>query len=554
MLDRLPLEILTLILEHIYMPDSPGKYDQKYIDAAGYHFLSSSNDMANPQDLLALSQTCKYLRSAVHSTVFKSVSCWSRRNRIPMHVLLEEYLHIDPNLREYGNSFQVPNSKSLPSPQLNIRVRPYYIPPMALKYVRNLHFEKYAHHGRSYSWLSNNLQNMPCLEELSLSLFEKGGKKNIAKLISCILKHKPKLIIHLRLHLQFDVLRDVLEHIEAFESVWSHWTELNIETLNLVTERSPNPWDFPPGFFSAVTRLVTLKEFSLLDLNAGKCYRRAGPKFESPALVLQVLDCFKNLPKLEKIRLDTFSVLSSLAILDWSPNPRVEVLRVPSYMLKSNRAFEIFDQVTHLEIEDDRVTGPVTPAFRNLETLAFLRFDPLHLKDVAHFVSLNPNLVNLIFVDCCLVGEHGTQLSELFGKIERLECHFFLGGLRLKDIIAHAPKLCSLIYEINGSEEKLIDLPWLLRALVANTVSPNLKKIYSYANIYSKTWSMVDWVRNKLQKYFPEEQLKRIVVGVVPQEFLHEVHSNCAIIDLEYLLYCCTLETISTELKELLLS
>lgn len=208
--------------------------------------------------------------------------------------------------------------------------------------------------------------------------------------------------------------------------------------------------------------------------------------------------------------------------------------------------FEMFDYVTKLELVSLQKNFEISNIpFRNLQTLALYFFKTGCAEIITNFVSLNPDLVNLVLVNCTSMFPTDKQITQWLDKIEKLEM-YRSGTIKLEDIVLNAPKLCSLVYGPAPGKKSYGDffpLFTLADALAKDKVSPRLKKIYfdlwDVRHQYRRIWA-VTIAKDKMRNYFQKKEINRIAVGIVPTCRECTVQASGVVIELEPLLRAWT--------------
>lgn len=518
-------------------------------DSIGYYTLLSWTDFVNVQELIFLSHTCRYLRSVVHPIAFKYVSCWSLRRGESRSGFKTAFHRLAPEPSDhwraiFGNS--ILNTPALP--RFGLQVLDSRIPPTALKYVRRLFLANKTCHGLHHFWFSKLLRLLPSLEEISLSLvyqkIEPGEKelnnikKDVRNLIECILDHKPTLPVHLYFQFESSFYHVVTEYMTFFQKEWALWTDLNVEKLNLTIDCIH--CRIPVSFLASIQKLSNLKEF-FISQSYYNCYAYTATGLDVEVTVVSDIPKFlQGLPKLTKLRLETTEQRPAI-ISDWTPSPCLQELQIPCIMFKSNHTVGMFDQITKLELKYNTYSATKRPPLRNLDTLVLDSFYSNCAEMLTHFVSLNRNLVNLALVECKNFSPSTDLLCECLAKIKRFEC-YFSDTLQFPDVIANAPKLCSLTYQsslYSGMRDVTFPMLWLVSALVEGKVSPDLERIYidlpDYRNAHDS--SLTSWVRSALKNRFRKRQVNQIVGGVLTDPVYNIMDHECTVVDVKLFLH-----------------
>lgn len=293
-------------------------------------------------------------------------------------------------------------------------------------------------------------------------------------------------------------------------------------------------------FLTAIQKFSNLKEFSLRQYDSWS-------SSESPPLhgipISQVPRFLQEMPNLTKLKLDSTEIeLETYS--NWVPGPCLQELKISCNLFKFQHPVETFDPITRLELARGDYPASSKPLLRNLQTLVLFSCDYKYAEMLTHFVSLNPNLVNLALVECRDFSPSTSQLCKWLANIKRFEW-YTTKDLKLQNVITSAPKLHTLTFQFkydSGEDNSYFPMQWLVNTLLCGEASPDLKRIYVDLS-YSKDIggkAVVSKIRRVLEQGVSKEQAQRIVTDVLVNEYcwnLFKDSHNYVLIDVKLLLH-----------------
>lgn len=517
MITTLPPEVIRLVVGNLlavtrYNEDDEnswivGSIHELGKDETSYTRCRTWNEIGQPENLANLAHTSKYLRSVVYPVLFNTVACYNPfTSKLGFHAELGFNYTFREGPVPTGHSNSVLNRSSKPQ----FHLIPSYT-ALSTEALRHLHCLHLSVSAVTYKpWLSDLLPCMTFLQEVRFYITVQHDTDEVAYIIEELLKHKNRLRVHVYIGLSFGLNGDLIKTFHAFENEWAQIKDLKIESLTIEFGSRHNT--FPKFFLDMISELSALKKLSIFCLYEEELTYELGRSWECHEMG-HVLHLLKKLPNLEE-----FNVDFGLHHFDWPLNDRISTMTVPVWMLQTPGTFEVFDNVTHLEITNKFSSVDVTPPFRNLQTLGLHDFSFRTPKLLEHFVSNNPKLVNL-HLDTCSFPVQADEFVCHFSKIQRLELS--ITHLDFKRVLLAAPCLRQLVFlpsgDLNGYD--LFSLSWLVDAVLNGQVSPDLERIevqpVSVLPGLGKKISGVEWARDFLVHRVSEEVAKKIIVPIV---------------------------------------
>lgn len=400
----------------------------------------------------------------------------------------------------------------------------YYelLPMHAMEHVRTLSLT--INHALWDSWPSDLVPKMTLLQDVVLSVDVYSRIDiGVARVFEVLGAHKNRPRVHLDYLIVHTGDTNASRPYEAFELEWAQFRTLNVVTLHLYFCDHM----LPKSFFYMIREFRSLKSLRL------HCNNRDDPGFIGPdscrptSHVLDLLDNFPDLEHLEFVIRGTQLELPSSSRLTHLSAP------IDTFTSLNNR-FEMFDNITHLQIITARLETKVLPNLRNLTTLALNPAGDYDERLLEHFVANNPKLVNLYLKSVTV------SISLLKRALAKIQCLHVcdMTWCDLKSILPNAPNLCELSLTLSYCSSELrqmLCLDWLVDTVEAGTViSPKLAIIQ--ANVMDArdgfpSWSQVpiEDLRCSLMRQFPQEALKDMFLPVLP---IDSKHPRMFVIDL----------------------
>lgn len=357
--------------------------------------------------------------------------------------------------------------------------------------------------------------------------------------------HSKPLKIHTFLRLYFSDLYDLGAHLDKFDSCWSKWKELNIETL--LVETADADYKLGSKLVRVFDSVSTIKKFGLRSVNLQRYKLQEdelgfeleedseidsgdGSRLGDQTGVDQIIAKLVKLPSLEKPEISGMFPDTGRGYYVWWPaGTSLRSLSAPSGYVKCSTKFEDFDSVKKYEHrKSSRFTK--LPTFRNLETLKLDRFDsekydiypsaPKLAKCLENFTTFNTKLVNLVVQDC-EQGGPDKLLRRYLSRIQRLEL-YFSEGWKFESVITNTPRLGHLVYDNSYKRyEDGLPLAFLVPALLEGKVSKDLKTIQFKASAATHrpradvSLRGLRWAAAQLPDHWPPEAIKTFVGKVV---------------------------------------
>lgn len=400
-------------------------------------------------------------------------------------------------------------------PQLMFAAHFNSLPLSALKYVRTLGLS--VEDGPHHPGLVDLIPSMTSLQDvvLDITTHVTGGElvASFALVFDTLAKHKN----HPRVHVNHSAINNALQRwgntCKLFELEWAQLKTLNVVTLKL--SFGSDSLCVPKSFFDMIRGFQSLKNLFMRGFDPHKAIGSI-PRGYLP--LTHVLDFLGEFPDLEH-----FEFIFCGTQLKLPPNSRVTHLTasIDNFTALNNK-FEMFDNITHLQIIALELEIKVLPNFRNLTTLALDPANGMAERLLDHFVANNPKLVNLYLLSFSLSA---ASLKRVLKKIERLYIANLL-SCELQTILSVAPNLCELFLTCMTAPDRLaqvLSLEWLADAVTTETaaISPSLElvQISLVGDAYrNKSWSFsrfpVTTLRSVLAHRFPPEALEEVILPV----------------------------------------
>lgn len=518
MIDALPLEILECIIDHVSLLEPLGVEDH-FTEPIGYHISKTWNDRRSVSDLMKLARTCKRLQSVVYSVAFRNLLCYK-----PWNKNLKEWTEASQyywDCEENDFFLAAANKRRIQRVVLGIGF--HRIPESALLYIQTLTLGFEMCKGLFSPELPLLISKMSSLQEVTIHIQDNGDFPEIRQTIESILRHKNEIIVHTWWELAAgQTLFSII--LEEFVKKCRSWRKLRNETLFLKFTNGVKR--IPTSFLEFVKKQKHLKSFCVcLDIYYTN-YRVEPRHLANTVDITEIPRYLKDLPNLEEMRMLTPDARISRKC-DWAPAPTVEFLALPLGMLKRSHKFEIFDNVSYLELTDHEDYHFMEPPFRKLKTLVLSKFSDKLPEILEHFVSCNPGLTCLSLHKCDLEGVlelHSSlgPLVRLFEKIEKLEIYqtewaFF------KEALAGAKNLRFFHWhpaeELGDTTDYKRKFQWMVNSLKNKELSQDLRKIYFQSENIEDIDDFkngAEWARNALSASISQTTAKKVVSPAVP--------------------------------------
>lgn len=512
MIDNLPVELMTMVI-HKLVPRPPIDYcSTRDVDEDLPHTKVRTWDAptGNHNDLVSLALTCRTLKSIVYPFLYKSLACCTPYTNFLMFALTC-YDTCGPFDRRYTglksmirNIFEQFENLTLPL------VKPQYrlLSPDVLKHVQSLFFNLTFFKGPSKCWVSQFFQNMTSLKQVTAIVeFRTVPIKKTDLIVAELLAHKTLLKVHLSFNFLLQVNVPAAATLEKlFETEWAAWTNLDIEFLGMyfcytVSYISPLFIQISQKFKSLKT--VVIKQFALDEFFA-KPYKTPRPiiREDNSDAISLLLDDLRRDSK-ESIT-EEQTLQDDKKTLGSSCN-----LSIPLSMLDSTRTFEMFDNITQLEISTkfSQLDGPeVRPPFRKLKTLGLYHCEiPKAVELLNHLVACNPSLTKLVMDQGSLIQDHAF-LSRVFANLQQMHC-FHVKHLSFHDLVLCAPRLQHLTIT-PGTCDLDSELVNVMQAFIGNKLSKALDTVEVMQmlewdrEVFSNSLA---WARSVLEAFVPSD-------------------------------------------------